>query len=166
MAQKRLIDKKISVSEDVASLSIEAQLFTWMIPHADDAGLLPYSPRAIKALVVPMLDIRVEDIGIHLESIRKAGLIHTLKWEGDKFWRITSFFSHQTLKRDRKPQIIAKNMGSWEVIDRSGIHSLPNGNQMEPEGRKEGREGSKDNFSLTEKYKQVMSSKSKIGKPV
>ena len=54
MAQKLMIDKKISVSEQVANLPIEAQLlFTWMIPHADDVGLLPYSARTIKALVIP-----------------------------------------------------------------------------------------------------------------
>ena len=95
MAQKRMIDKKISVSEDVAALPLEAQLlFTWMIPHADDVGLLPFSSRAIKALVIPMLDTTVETIGFHLETIRKAGLIDAFEWKGDKFWHITNFFNH------------------------------------------------------------------------
>lgn len=118
MAQKRMIDKKISVSEDVASLTTDAQLlFTWMIPHADDAGLLPYSARSIKALVVPMKDWRVEDIGIHLETIREAKLIDLFEWEGDKFWHITNFHNHQTLKRDRNPQCIAKNLTSWNQLE-------------------------------------------------
>ena len=113
-----MLDKKISVSEDVANLTTEAQLlFTWMIPHADDAGLLPYSARSIKALVVPMKDWTVEDIGFHLESIQKANLIELFEYEGDKFWHINAFAQHQTLKRDRKPQTIAKNLSDWKTID-------------------------------------------------
>lgn len=118
MAQKRMIDKKISVSEQVADLSTEAQLlFTWMIPHTDDAGLLPISPRSIKGLVVPMKDWTVETIGIHLETIHKAGLIDEFEWEGDRFWHITNFLQHQSLKRDRKPQCIAKNISGWNTVD-------------------------------------------------
>ena len=113
-----MIDKKISISEDVANLTTEAQLlFTWMIPHCDDAGLLPYSARSIKALVVPMKDWTVEDIGNHLETIKKEKLAEVYEDEGDKFWHITNFASHQTLKRDRKPQTIAKSLNSWKTID-------------------------------------------------
>lgn len=73
MAQRRMIDKRISVSEQVANLPLKAQLlFTWMIPHADDVGLLPYSARTIKALVVPMVDaITSDSIGFQLESMEK-----------------------------------------------------------------------------------------------
>lgn len=113
-----MIDKKISISEDIANLTTEAQLlFTWMIPHTDDAGLLPYSSRSIKALVVPMKDWKVEDVGFHLESIKKAKLIEVFEWEGDKFWHITNFLQHQTLKRDRNPQCIAKNLDNWKTVD-------------------------------------------------
>lgn len=117
MAQKRMLDKKISISEQLADLTTEAQLlFTWMIPHSDDAGLLPFSPRSIKGLVVPMKDWTVESISFHLESIRKAGLIDEFEWEGDKFWHLTNFLQHQSLKRDRKPQVIAKNIESWNTL--------------------------------------------------
>lgn len=119
MAQKRMIDKKISVSEDVANLTVEAQLlFTWMIVHADDVGLLPYTSRSIKALIVPMVDIlSVESIGNHLETMEKQKLIETFEWEGDKYWRIVNFHNHQTLKSDRKPQTIAKNISSWKTVE-------------------------------------------------
>lgn len=104
-----MIDKKISISEDVAQLTTEAQLlFTWMIPHCDDAGLLPFSTRSIKALVVPMKDWTLEDIGFQLESIQKVGIIEVFEWEKDKFWHVTNFAQHQTLKRDRQPQTILK----------------------------------------------------------
>lgn len=123
MAHKRMIDKKISVSEDVANLTLEAKLlFTWMIPHADDVGLLPYSARSIKALVVPMVDeITTEKVGIHLESMRKVvedkSLIEEFEWFGDKFWRIVNFSQHQTLKKDRKPLTIAKYIEDWNTVE-------------------------------------------------
>ena len=119
MAQKRMIDKKISVSEDIANLTLPAKLlFSWMIPHADDVGLLPVSARSIKALVVPLVDeLTVETIGNHLETMRKAGLIEPLEWFGDKFWRITNFSQHQTLKKDRKPLTIAKYIESWKTVE-------------------------------------------------
>ncbi len=119
MAQKRMIDKKISVSEDVANLTLEAKLlFTWMIPHSDDVGLLPYSARSIKGLVVPMVDeLTTEKIGFHLESMKAVKLIEELEWFGDKFWRITNFSQHQTLKKDRKPLTIAKYIENWKTVE-------------------------------------------------
>ena len=114
-----MIDKKISVSEDVASLKTGGQLlFTWMVPHADDVGLLPFTPRSIKALVIPMNDdFTVETIGNHLEDMVKAGLLEVFEWEKDRFLRIINFHQHQTLKYDRKPQCIAKNVTSWKTVE-------------------------------------------------
>lgn len=114
-----MLDKKISVSEDVANLTTEGQLlFSWMILHADDIGLLPYSARSIKGLVVPMNEtFTMESVGFHLESMKKANLIELFEWEEDKFYRLKSFSNHQTLKRDRKPQSIAKNLEDWKTVD-------------------------------------------------
>ena len=64
-----------------------------------------------------MKDWSVEDIGNHLETILKAKLIEAFETEGDKFYHITNFAQHQTLKRDRKPQTIDKNLGDWKTID-------------------------------------------------
>ena len=74
MARKNLIDKKISVSEEVADLHRDAQLiYTWSTYHINTMGLLPRSPRTLKALVVPMWDIKIEDFTKHVESIIKQG---------------------------------------------------------------------------------------------
>jgi hypothetical protein len=119
MAHKRMIDKKISVSEDVANLTLEAKLlFTWMIPHADDVGLLPYSARSLKALVVPMVDeITSDRVKIHLDSMVKSGLVENFEWFDDKFVRIRNFSQHQTLKKDRKPLTIAKYIEDWNTVE-------------------------------------------------
>ena len=111
-----MIDKKISVSEQVANLPVEAQLiFTWSIPHTDDLGLLPHSPRTLKAMVVPMWDMTVEAFGFHLENIVKEGLYqvytHT---DGIKYLRVTKFAHHQTLKKDRNPNTLLNEIKSWD----------------------------------------------------
>lgn len=118
-----MIDKKISVSEQVANMPLEAQLiFTWMIPHADDFGLLPCSPRTIKALVIPMQDITAEDVGIHLETMVKNNLIRVFEYSGKKYYKINNFSQHQTLKKDRQPQTILEisldedHKKNWEKI--------------------------------------------------
>ena len=149
MAQRRMIDKRISVSEQVANLALEAQLlFTWMIPHADDVGLLPYSARTIKALVVPMVDaITSESIGFQLESMEKEGLIEVFEWRGERFWRIVKFSETQTLKRDRKPNSIAKGIESWpEVLtiwNPTSSTAEPVGNPSEVKKSKEKNEKKK-----------------------
>lgn len=147
MAQKRMLDKKISISEQIADLDIKGKLlFTWMIPHADDLGLLPYSSRTIKALVVPIVDeINVEDIGIQLESMRKKGLIMEFVYLNQKYWKINGFLQNQTLKKDRQPMTILplklnddfkKNWQLCEkmiLIDPVGFHLETIGNQIVPE---------------------------------
>jgi hypothetical protein len=107
MAQKRMIDKKISISEQANNLDDGASLlFTWMVPHADDAGLLPYSSRQIKGLVIPLRDITVETVGIQLESICKEGLITPFEYDGQKYWKINKFHEFQILQKDRNPQTL------------------------------------------------------------
>ena len=115
-----MIDKKISVSEQVADLPIEAQLiFTWSIPHADDLGLLPKSPRTLRAMVIPLMDdidnTKFVDL---LDKIITAGLYEIYVHTDQSEWlRITKFFQHQTLKRDRKPNTYLKDVVSWEAVE-------------------------------------------------
>ena len=147
MAQKRLVNKKISVNEDIACLDIKAQLlFTWMIPHADDLGLLPFSARTVKALVVPMWDDTAEEIGILLESIWKKKIIEIVEFNEDKFIHLKSFNENQTLKKDRQPQTILKlklkdsAKESWklcESIEKTFVViEFPFGNQEFPEEKR------------------------------
>lgn len=150
MAQRRMVNKKISINESIAGLSFAGQLlFTWMIPHADDLGLLPFSPRSIKALVVPMWDETADEIGNLLESIWKTGVIEVVEINGEKFIHLKSFEENQTLKRDRQPQTILsvklkdKPKESWSLLESiwktHGVIEFPFGNQRLPEekGREE-----------------------------
>lgn len=144
MAQKRMIDKKISVSEQVANLPLEAQLiFTWAIPHADDVGLLPSSHRTLKAIIAPLLEMRSEDFTGHWDAIIGQGLVQEFEYKGEKFYRITKFNDHQTLKSDRQPQTILdiklskSPKESWDmvnsILEDNGIHLDPSGIHLDTE---------------------------------
>lgn len=140
-----MLDKKISLSEKVASLEPLGQLiYTWMIPHADDFGLLQASPRTVKALVIPMIDSTADEVGFHLETMRKTGLIAEITINGKNYYKIIGSENNQTLKKDRQPQTIMdvalsedKNR-SWIdcqtlVNDALGNQTETIGNQTVPE---------------------------------
>ena len=118
-----MIDKKISVSEQVADLAVEAQLiFTWSIPHSDDFGLLPSSYRTLKAVVVPMWDMSMETFGNHMDAIIKQGLYKKFTHNKTEYIHITRFAKHQTLKRDRKPNTLLSGIQSWDEMEALGFH--------------------------------------------
>lgn len=143
MANSRLLNKQISLSEKVADLPSDTcrLLYTWLIPHTDDFGVVEASPRKIKALVFPMNDCTVEDIGIQLESIEKAGLLTRFQYGGKEFFYMNGFTEKQTLKKDRQPQTILEfkleedREKNWktglEIV--AGIQMVPNGIQSVPE---------------------------------
>lgn len=140
MAQKRMLDKKISVSDQVGNLPVEGQLiFTWAIPHADDIGLLPHSFRTLKAIIAPLLEMRVEDFEKVWIKIMEQGLVEEFSHEGEKFFRLVKFNGHQTLKKDRQPQTIMNfeycptPRDSWVKLSNMGFHLEDVGNQIVPE---------------------------------
>lgn len=157
-----MLDKKISVSEQVANLHDKAQIiFTWAIPHADDLGLLPFAHRSLKALVVPMMDIDLETFGTHAESIVYQGLWEIFTHGKDKYYRIPKFCEHQTLKKDRKPSTYLFDVNSWQDAEDIGFRLEDTGNPTELKGReKKGRE-----LKYTPEFDRVWNSyPKKIGK--
>ena len=141
MAQRRMVDKKISVSEQVDNLSIEAKLiYTWSIPHADDIGLLPYSHKTLKALLIPMWDMRLDTFGNQMEDILKQGLYEVFEYNKEKFYRLANFSKHQTLKRDKQHQSFINfkyykdPKESWNrIIKECGFQLEDNGNHLDTE---------------------------------
>lgn len=123
MAQKRMLDKKISVSEQVADISLEAQIcFTWSLPHADDVGLLPHSLRTLKALIVPMQDWTLEEFTSYWNEITDKQLIIAFEYQGTLFWKVAKFFKFQTLRKDIQPwtrlqvKLSEKARDSWTML--------------------------------------------------
>lgn len=135
-----MLDKKISVSEQVANLTPVGQLiFTWSIAHTDDVGVLPGNLRSLKALLVPHLDLTNEQFTDHVEKIVEQGLWQPYEFSGKSFYRLPQFFATQTLKRDRQPSTILPVMlfktprESWKFLEDIGFQ---NGSNLEPEEKR------------------------------
>lgn len=137
-----MIDKRISVSDQVANLSVKAQLvFTWSIVHADDLGLLPDSIRTLKATIVPMWDIETLDFSKLIDEIVEQGLFVRYEGEGHKFLCIPNFPLHQTLKRDRNPSTKHPKIKTWKEAETYGFRPEGKVFRAEDNGNLYGREG-------------------------
>jgi hypothetical protein len=156
MAQKRMIDKKISVSEQVANLTVAGQLiYTWGMPHADDIGLLPSSHRTLKATIAPMLDIGLQEFTGIVEAIVREGLWEEFEHADQRFYRVRNFTRYQTLKKDRQPQIILQvdlcqhPADSWAKLNELGFQTEDNGIHLETEEKRREEKRREDNTNTS-----------------
>lgn len=158
MAQKRMLDRKISVSDQVNYLSIEAQLlFTWGIPHADDFGFLPHNPNTLKAIIFPMKDIKIEDFNRWVKEIIDQELWEIFDYKGKLYYKIAKFSNYQTLKKDRQPNSFFTNIRvdkepkrTWDKIEaeiesHTGSNTVPkrfqSGTSLETEVKRSEEKG-------------------------
>ena len=96
MANRRMISKSISVSDETNSIGLfAALLFTWMIPHTDDYGVIAGTAGRIKALVVPRLSQSEKDVEDALDEMRAVGLIHRYTNNGHYYSQFVNFEQHQ-----------------------------------------------------------------------
>ena len=104
MAKWRALHGSISTSEQVNRLTEFAQLlFTWMIPHADDWGILTGSPLGIRMKVIPGTNRSLEEIEEALTNIEHAGLIW--RYEADGHGQLVQFRTwagYQPIRADRQ----------------------------------------------------------------
>ena len=96
MANRRMISKSISVSEQVNGMTLLARLlFTWMIPHTDDWGRMAGASRTIRALVIPLVDATDAEVEAALSEIESAGLIRRYCNGGSQFLSFPKWEDHQ-----------------------------------------------------------------------
>lgn len=102
MAQKRMLNKSISVSAQVNELSLKSQLiFTWLIPHLDDFGYFDNRPEVIKAMAFTInFKISIRDVNIFLKEAEKNDLIK-LHFDCIKY---IGFENHQTISPQKRAQ--------------------------------------------------------------
>jgi len=113
-----MISKSISTSKKLSALStLEALLFTWIIPHCDDYGRMDGNAKIVKGIVMPLRDESVEEIEKSLKELAKKQLIERYSIEDEEYIQIVKWEDHQTFKTDRNR--VAK------------YPENPNGNQLE-----------------------------------
>ena len=109
MGRRRYISSDISVDKDVKHLAMKAGdfaalLYTWMIPHADDYGILNGDPEELLDTVFPgRRDKTPEDVAEALDAMERLGLIERaggkLAFPVDAFYRYQAYVS-ESRRRD------------------------------------------------------------------
>lgn len=113
LANRRMLSKTISVSEQVNALSEAAQVFyTWAIPHLDDFGRISGNPASFKALVRPMCSYTVAKVGDYIQEIAAQGLINVYAAEGQVVIEYPSFEKYQVNLQKRTRSMFPDRNGS------------------------------------------------------
>ncbi len=102
MANRRMINKSISTSEQVNSLPLECQLlFTWMITHADDDGRMKGSAITVRGLVFPLKEFSVQEVEEMLQKLQEVGLIWRWSSDNTTYIEFPTWKKHQQIRSDR-----------------------------------------------------------------
>lgn len=102
MPRIRTIKPEFWTSEQVIELSIPARLlFIGMWNFCDDKGVMPATPRSLKAKVLPADDLRVDDIKAMVGELIAHGLLIEFEANGERWWHVTGW-KHQIINRPTK----------------------------------------------------------------
>lgn len=140
MSRRRYLSTDISLDSQVNRLAVEygdfaALVYTWMIPHADDAGVISGDLDRLLMLVLPgRRDKNTGDLAAALDGMQAVGLI---TWDGEGVYLPESFFKHQTYiseerrskaraehsAKERPSQLCAENAAEQRVSAQSAESS-------------------------------------------
>jgi hypothetical protein len=147
MAQKRMLNKSISLSKQVNALSLKHKLlFTWTIPHLDDYGLIENDPEVIKATVCPMVkEVTIKDIIEFKVEAERLGLTR----EYEDCLQYLGFENHQSISAEKRavckfqkipkiPNIPQENSGENNNPQKSPVQvKLREDKRIEEKGRED-----------------------------
>jgi len=128
-----MLSWQISIDERVAKLPPLGQLlFTWMIAHADNCGLLRAEPAAVRATILPHHPkVTDKDVCGWLVQMHNLRLIQLYISGGGRFCRLEGWGKHQRMDRAVKSELPQPDT-AWQPVVVSGCQWSP-----EVEGERE-----------------------------
>ncbi|MGI8419691.1 MAG: hypothetical protein ACR2LN_03530 [Candidatus Levyibacteriota bacterium] len=145
MANRRMLHKNISYSEQVEELSSDfvKLLFTWMIPHLDDFGRINGKASTIRAMVIPMqTDKTVSDVESALQEMDEKGLLDRYEVEDELIIELPTFDKYQSGLTKRTKSAFPDNPENqrtsvkFRVIQRTSLSTEHNKTEQEGTQRK------------------------------
>lgn len=101
MARIRTVKPEFWEDEKIASLSMPCRLFfigTWNF--ADDIGVFRSNPAILKSRIFPYDDdLRVSEVKKWLDALEKARMIIPIIHNGESYYKIRTFQSHQKIDK-------------------------------------------------------------------
>lgn len=124
MIKARLLEKSISTSKKVNLLTdTEALVYTWLIPHTDDFGLLKADVFDIKYSIFPARPYSFDELEKVIAKLIEVKLIKVLTYESQQYYYIVrSKDAQKALRRDIQPQTVLQIKlkegvrANWEKI--------------------------------------------------
>ena len=125
MPRGRMLNKTISVDEEVAKLSDKAIiLYSWCIPHLDSEGKMLASNEILKGIVVPYLkSFSLSLITRAKKELAESGLV-VVYGENGKYMKFNGFEKNQTINKDREAPSEIPNPTQDELQSKSGLTPL------------------------------------------
>lgn len=110
MARIRTIKPEFWTDEKIGNLRREARLlFIALWNFADDKGTVRANPVLIKSQIFPYdEDLRVDTLNKWLAALVDARMLEPFTLNGESFYNIRTFLSHQKIDRPSKPLIAAE----------------------------------------------------------
>lgn len=178
MADGRMLAKKISLNEAVASLENDMHrlLFTWGLAHLDIDGRISGSPKVFRAIVAPLLEhITSEKVSKFFKDAESQKLIYRYQVGKDWFIEYPKFKENQRLRPDREapsklpppPAELLKAPGelpedSGETQEDSGLKFKLSINKVETLVSPKRGNGVDDEFEI---WWKAYPTRRKVGKP-
>lgn len=100
MARIRTIKPDFWASDQVTDCSPMARLlFIGSWNFADDAGVLPFKPKTLKAKVFPADDVDADDVRRMVDELVRVGLLGLFESDGVLYLFVTGWKAHQKIDR-------------------------------------------------------------------
>lgn len=153
MASRRMLSRRISLSEKVNALPVKAQLvWIWTIPYLDDFGCYTADAKDIKAQAFPKNKrVAVKDIARALQQCGESGLIVIYEADGKYYQKYTNFENFQTFRGDRNRQHEYPDFDPKTAI---GGNGLPTATAVCPKLSEVSVKLSKDKLSKDNQYSE------------
>ena len=130
MPRIRTIKPEFWTSEQIVECSTNARLlFVGLWCFCDDQGVHPASTKRLRMEVFPGDLFSDDQVREWVEELKANGLLQEFESEGEKYWHVTGFSKHQTIKKPtfRYPSPPPTNSGTGSPpVPNSGTPPVPN----------------------------------------
>lgn len=122
MPRGRMLNKRISLDEVVAQLSLKSTIFfTFCIPHLDIGGKILGDLNYLKGTVLPFRkDFSVKAVATCIKEVSDSGLIIVYGDDG-KYLKFKGFEKNQTLNPDKEAESEIPNPTPEELLSNSRV---------------------------------------------
>lgn len=118
MARIRTVKPDFFTDEKMAKVSSWARLlFIGFWIHADDDGIMAYSPHRVRVQLFPTDDV---DVSVLVGELQAIGCVYLFEVDGHNYLGVPNFLKHQRINRPTKSRFPNLSLSQVRNITREG----------------------------------------------